>query len=149
MSDSSAKKSPGGLASTVARDEDAFYCYYEKDEFLMVGVQYCGGTMVTGQLGWRCTLAVWHWVPQCDTEWHSVTLSDTVWHSVTHCDTEWHSVRQCDKHSFENVFAKLFTWPTLLDISLTLSVIYVHRFDHDWLSFDQSIGNNCVWVSDQ
>ena len=51
MSDSSAKKAPGGLASTVARDEDAFYCYYEKDEFLMVGVQYCGGTLVTGQLG--------------------------------------------------------------------------------------------------
>ena len=49
-------KTCGGLSTAVAWDEDASYCY-EKEEFLMGVVQYCGPALVTGQLAWRCTQA--------------------------------------------------------------------------------------------
>ena len=43
--------------SVVAEDEDASILLWERGVLLMAVVQYCGRTLVTGQLAWRCTQA--------------------------------------------------------------------------------------------
>ena len=62
-----------GTWLTSAGDEDASYCYkkdedasssimlWERGVLLMAVVQYCGRTLVTGQLAWRCTQANISW----------------------------------------------------------------------------------------